>query len=84
MSDRDKIIHDDKWPAWPLLPVKRGDMSLKNKNLGVLYATKEFCAGKMTVFHVNLFDLPEGSLRDVPQTSYESVEAMLADGWQVD
>jgi hypothetical protein len=76
------------WPVWPYLPVKRKDNSLKDKNLGILYATEELVKkGKPTVYHLYLFDLPrDKKLSDpsIPKTEYESVEAMLDDGWMVD
>lgn len=86
--DGEFIRKPGEWPVWPYLPVKRKNNSLKDKNLGILYATEELVKkGKPTVYHLYLFDLPrDKKLSDpsIPKTEYESVEAMLDDGWMVD
>ena len=78
--DKEFIDDPDRWPNWPMLPVKRRDNSLANKNLGLLIDQ-----GKKTrtVFHVYMFDLPD-SFEDAPKTEYANTDAMVADGWRVD
>jgi hypothetical protein len=72
------------WPSWPFLPIKRKDNRLENKNLGFLYHDAVHSDGKVRVYHAYMFDMPGVKLSDIPTTEYDSVDAMLADGWVVD
>lgn len=66
----------DRWPRWPLLPVKRyKDDTLETGYLiemkgskYVVYQNTIFCADPRTDAHFR----------------YESFEAIVADGWRVD
>lgn len=78
VTDLEKIKDQDSWPIWPILPLKRKDNSLQNKNLGFLHVQTP-----LVIYHAYIFDLP-ATLEGVPQTKYESIEALLADGWRVD
>jgi len=74
-----ELVNDeDRWPHWPVLPVKRhreGDMP----DLGVIVA------GRSTVYLVNLFQLRAGplgpQLEGVERKHYADREALIADGW---
>lgn len=81
MTLREMINKPESWPSWPFLPVKRLDHSLENKNLGVLIDEHD---GIKTVVHVNFFDLPQNGLENKPRTEYANLDAMIADGWQLD
>ncbi len=77
------MIRDSyRWGRWPYLPMKRDNNSLEDKNLGVLVDDGK----SLTIYHVYLFGLPatREEFLASPQTTYESHEAMLADGWMVD
>jgi len=74
----DLVNDEDRWPHWPVLPVKRyreGDMP----DLGVIVA------GRSTVYLVNLFQLQTGplgpQLEGVEKRDYANREALIADGW---
>lgn len=77
MTDKEIITDPDSWPCWPVLPLKRKNNSLEDKNLGILLA------GKLTVYHVYMFDIPQ-DLSKEPKTKYNHVDELLADGWRVD
>lgn len=76
-TDREMILDQDSWPWWPMLPMKRKNNSLEDKNLGVLLSDK------MTIYHFYMFDAPK-TLVNVPKTEYTDVDALLADGWRID
>lgn len=76
------ILNPDEWPVWPFLPVKRKDSSLENKNLGFL-VDEHKKDGKLTVYHGMLFNTPM-KLKELPKSTYDDVDALLADGWVID
>ena len=67
----------DYWGRWPLLPIKR-DIG-KDREVGVLLDRKPYL-----VYLVNLWAIPEDTLEGMPFIEYESIDAVLADGWKVD
>ena len=72
-----------RWPAWPFLPVKR----TVDGEQECAVMVEESMSGTATpiVYLVNLFALKEaGSLSKVENRRYESLEAVVADGWVVD
>lgn len=92
-SDAAMIRNPDTWPSWPYLPMKKRDKngrqwgSVEDKCGGVLMATEETCKnGHPTIHHVYLFGLPKTreEFRAAPTTRYDSIEAILADGWVID
>jgi hypothetical protein len=74
------IRKEDNWPRWPVLPVKKSG----GYDIGIVIA------GELTrVWLVNMFDLEQGIYRAdlearYKSITYESVEAMVADGWMGD
>lgn len=84
LDDRAFISDPNRWPCWPLLPIKRGNQQLNDKNLGVLFDTDPKKGYR--VYHCYLFDLPmpQKQFAQVPHTDYATVDALLADGWMVD
>lgn len=72
------------WPRWPVLPVKnirRGEKDYPDdQEVGILIA-----GNLTTVYFKNLWDLQNGALgpqlEGVPTATYESVEALVRDGW---
>lgn len=92
MNRTDRFAHDAglirnplRWPAYPFLPLvrRRGDGNMPD--LGLLIAPEE-----SVIWDLNLYSLPRsGKLSDLRASStvlarYETVEAMLEDGWEVD
>lgn len=78
--DRDFILSDLEWPRWPLLPVKRYGTEPMAET-GLIQADD-----KTTVIFGNLFDLPKTAKdwKALKRITYDSIEALLADGWKVD
>lgn len=82
-SDRDveMMLNPLRWPRWPWLPVKRylgGRMEC-----GLLYAddSTEVILGNLYALEPGLKTLAE---RGLASKKYESVDALVADGWEVD
>lgn len=75
MSEVEFINDEDKWPAWPKLPVKRGK---GNEQLGVLIKGGP---ERFVVYLTNMFQ----PITDETQTiEYTSANAVVADKWRVD
>ncbi len=76
------VKDQDRWPCWPYLPVKRRDKNMESKNLGILWIG----TGGLIVHHTYLFGMPKTieEFKAMPKTEYQTHEAMLADGWEVD
>lgn len=78
------------WPCWPACPVRRkkGDHSLPDT--GVVFDDQTFAikelrdAIKPTVYRVCIFSMTAADLDSCEKHEYESVEALVADGWEVD
>jgi hypothetical protein len=92
-DDATMIRQTMRWPRWPMLPLKRKNNSLEDWNLGVLLDTKandDALKGKpgskFTVYHVYMFDPPKDKAGwdAAPKTEYDTLTALLADGWVVD
>jgi len=75
MYERDKemIASPERWPIWPLLCMVRRDRF----QAGALLADQD-----NKVYLWNRF--AGQKLKDTEHIQYDSVEAMLADGWRVD
>jgi len=83
MSEKDFILHPERWPKWPILPMKH-----KDGRVGIIVAAKDYLS---TVFLINIWELGEvaRTIRDltnpnIPREQYSSVDEMLAAGWKVD
>jgi hypothetical protein len=86
--DHERIGSPDKWPYWPILPMKR----FKNGDLEIGVITPDYPS---TVIHLGMFQVDmiklvlhqlanDGEVMDVKTTAYQDVWAMLDDGWRVD
>lgn len=85
-DDRAFIEDPDNWPQWPLLPMKRID---SNQRLECAFIVSGDSGVKL--YRGNIFAIYERpgntlaeKLTDVPIYKYESVDALLADGWVID
>jgi hypothetical protein len=66
------------WPLRPLLPLSR-NVDADWPELGFLVA------GGPVVYRGSIYDIPPGlDLSGFRSTEYETMEAVLADGWRVD
>ena len=84
-------LHPGGWPQWPYLPMKRS--TDKGLEAGTLMDKQPF--GKpldpnhpcnRTVYVVSVWAVSAGKAKfsTAPIKIYDSVEAMLLDGWEVD
>jgi len=81
-EDLNRILHgQDDWPHWPFLPMKKRTKDSFGWKFGVIIADN-----LSKVIISNLFMLPDTveELMNLNCEEYESVEAMLEDGWIVD
>ena len=81
-NEKELMQDTQNWPNWPILPVKNYKLVKPGElpECGIIFS-QEVEAGKdVTVFVVNIFMLP-ADLSNVPQTKYESLDALLAAGW---
>ena len=73
-----RIRDEERWPNWPVLPVKeRGG----ERRIGVIFT------GSATVWLVNMFSLHTLSgeqLKHVPCLAFDSVEDLVRAGWAGD
>lgn len=85
MKDTDKIDVEflkspGRWPCWPCCPVRRSTgVQGGFPDHGIVLAE---CAS--IVYWVNLFFFSMEDLKTCEKHEYESAEAMVADGWEVD
>lgn len=76
-----------RWPAWPMLPLKRKDTDGPMMGLLLEVGLAVGLKVESTVYLTNLFEFPGMSLearREVKFLEYSSFEALLDDGWVVD
>lgn len=82
--DNAKMIKDqDSWPQWPFLPVKRRAVGGGFPETGLIAADPDYRKGIINVYKANLFNLPQDPT-GVEKITYQTVDAVLADGWVVD
>ena len=82
----DMIEHPERWPRWPWLPLKRANHGgAYTFETGVLVdvdmAPTISAAMANTVFCTNVYN-PE--IKKCERHEYESMDALLDDGWVVD
>lgn len=79
-ASRAMILDEDRWPNWPILPLKRG---IDNKtNVGCLVARTD---GKpLRVVLENMFGNLSAAVAEDQYCEYATVDDLLADGWVVD
>lgn len=88
-DDAQMIRSPGLWPRWPVLPVKKPGFweDQSGKKMGVIFDEPRDKGWR--IIHVNLYavgTMPEEKWKKVcsEATRYESLEALLADGWVVD
>lgn len=74
------INNEDIWPLWPVLPMKRIGGFGDDDGHGILVASH-----KTRIYIMSLFELKPGPLKEQvagrPVREFESVEAMVREGW---
>ncbi|MCE9564283.1 MAG: hypothetical protein K8U57_19745 [Planctomycetes bacterium] len=74
------------WSAWPFLPVVRRNKG--HEELGVVFDSKSagLTGYSAAVFLTNLFLLPRTlpEFLALPREVFDSIEELMAAGWQVD
>lgn len=82
-KDRDKkmISNPLDWPSWPFLPIKRWQENASQLETALIYVKDP-----LRVVTGNLFHLPKDyeKFRELPAVEYDTIDAILADGWVVD
>lgn len=80
-----------KWPLWPLLPITRVITSGKTgrkvasaPECGVIHKEDVEKGKKITVHVVHVFRLRDVLDGGVKKLSYDSIDALIEDGWEVD
>ena len=73
------LSNPSTWPLRPLLPLSRSGADAWPE-LGFLVAS-----GGPVVYRGSIYDIPPGlDLSGFKSTEYETLDAVLADGWRVD
>lgn len=78
-EDRDSLAlmkAENLWPSWPFLPVR--NRSIQDR--GMPKCAYLFAGAGTVLHHSNMFDASKAD----PKEAFESFEAMLAAGWEVD
>lgn len=94
-DDRAMLLNPLIWPNWPLLPLKRNRKDSESGwpiECGLVIAVAE--QERWRIYKTNMFSissLPGSTLAEkitenskIDRYVYESVDALLADGWEVD
>jgi hypothetical protein len=89
MFDHKAFMEDpEKWPSWPLLPVKRytekprGGLNLPD--CALLYDDLSRTGVAPTVYLENLFTATPESMKTAEKIEYQDFADLIADGWVVD
>ncbi len=90
LNDKEMMVNQASWPNWPLLPIKRynkNQESMRNfPECAILIGSMPAKQQPVVVF-ANMFAFAEMSYEEIlkiKKQEYESVDALLADGWAVD
>jgi len=75
------IENPDIWGCWPVCPVKRYRNKPDDPELGVILAVEGM---ENVVLLTNMFLLTKNVAYDGPQIKYDSLDDLLAAGWEVD
>lgn len=81
MTDIEMIKDPTRWPSYPFLPVKKLNGTPTVYDFGLVHAARP-----TIVTEANLFRLPATyeQYKALGGKQYESIEALVADGWIVD
>jgi hypothetical protein len=78
----------NRWPNWPIQPIRNRQLRSQNlPDIGVLIDTgkiSETPKVEPVVYLVNMFNLPKLPLAEWPQKRFDSFDALLDAGWEID
>jgi hypothetical protein len=74
----------NKWPHWPFCPLTNKVKADRGRRLCGVAVEEKAGAATPSVYLGNIFDLDAKPLSTREKMSYGSLEAMIADGWEVD
>lgn len=80
MTDREWILHPDKWPKWPVCPLKRRS----DHGSALVFGDPVRTDGIWTVWFVpggNIWHMEDDTIK---KGSFEPIDKILAEGWEVD
>lgn len=83
-DDKEMILRPALWPCWPMLPIKRESRDPKTNwpEVAILIDAEGV---KTTVVLSNMYALSEErAFEKAEKIVYNSVDDLLADGWEVD
>ncbi len=85
IDDQRMMEHPERWPRWPVLPIKRR-MDHGLPDYAVMLAIEHHGT---TVVHINLSYISNGKtlnqiVEDSATTVYPDIDSLLDDGWIVD
>ena len=75
----DFLKSPESWPHFPLCPVKRYEQEDKPPRTGVVLSSQP-----NTVVGLNVFLVSREKFKTAERWEYDSVEAVVADGWLID
>ena len=82
VRDIERMQQLDQWPRWPVLPVKKYKEQGQMPALGVMHINHVLPNdGKPRVYECSMFDQITDETHFV---EYDSLEALVADGWMID
>jgi len=79
VDDKNFILDPTRWPNWPILPMKNID----RQECGVMRAVQ----GELgtTIYLINMWEIKKDiDWVKVPKKTYLDIDALLADGWEID
>ena len=79
-DSRKMVLNPDRWPRWPLLPLKRTNP--KGGMPDCVTLADDPILGKFPVWEGTIFDGPLTGRKVIKV--YQNVDELLADGWRVD
>jgi len=80
-SDLEWLTHPAEWPNWPVQTVKKRRSNGQMPDVGLVVERENVV--EPIVYDVNLWALPVPTPWPIA-ARYDSIEAMIADGWEVD
>ena len=82
-TDREWLLNPDKWPKWPICPLKRVQ-SYDSPNTALVFGDPVRTDGIWTVWFVpggNIWHIEDDTIK---KGSWEPIDKILAEGWEVD
>lgn len=87
ISDAEMIGDPNNWPFYPLLPVKRSSrVPGEGPECCTIFAGESKPKGPIKLVKKGMYTLPKDpeEFLKLDRYEYPNIEAMIADGWEVD